>query len=211
VGASVTRRRAILAGAALTVLLVAFLAGRYSRPSVATKDEIRTVTDTKSAEQLTVALAELDRTRKELATWQARASSAESHVNTVVKWKYLPGGVVEIEKATTKDAHQEASSQGGTHETTDTTKNVDMKLHRDVVVQEHQTVVELHTSTPVRPKWSAAVLLGAQRSNEKAFTILGPLVGAVVVDHQFVGAVNLGAWAGTFGGGSIGGSVRGSL
>ncbi len=185
-----TRRRAIIAGAALAVLLVAFLGGRYSRtPQVVTVDKVRT--ETVQVERLkTVTVHDVA---------EAKAVEAKVRTITVTRYRWMPGGITEAETTT------RAATDMDTHET----KQAHASGTQDRAVDVRTQTVELHTATPVRPNWSVSLMPGAQLFGSKAVTIWGPAVLGASVEHRFIGALSLGIWGSTSG--SVGISLRGDI
>jgi len=123
----------------------------------------------------------------------AKAEEAKVRTVTVTKWRWLPGGVVEADATTTKQADTD------THET----KQAHAGATKDRAVDVRTTTVELHTSTPVRPNWSISLMPGAQLFGSKAVPLYGPLVLGASVEHRFIGPVSLGVWASTSGAAGI--------
>lgn len=199
-----TRTRTIIAGAALALLLAAFLAGRLTAPRPAATKDTRAVAASSQSSASSASSAHVEAIAHESAT-------GDVDTKTTATRKWFPavpakGGCPElpahVEETTTTETH------AATTRTADRKRASDLAAKRDEQTAAQQTVVETHTSVPVLPSWSFTGLVGVQRSSEKAFNIIGPVVGGVVVDHRFVGPVYLGGWAATFGGGAAGASVR---
>lgn len=181
-----TRRRAIIASAALAVLLATFLAGRLSAPQrVVTKDVVRTQT------------VEVEKVRTVTVHDVAEAKAAEVRTVTVTKYRWLPGGITEADTTTTK--------QADTHET----KQAHASGTQDRAVDVRTTTVELHTVTPVRPRWSVSLMPGAQLFGSKAVTLYGPLVLGASVERRIAGPVSIGLWGSTSGAAGI--TLRGDI
>jgi peroxiredoxin len=183
----VTRRNAIIAGAALAVLVAAFLGGRYSRtPQVVTKDVVRTQT----------VEAEKVRTVTVHDVVQAKAAEEKVRTITVTRYRWMPGGITEAETTT------RAATDTATHET----KQASTKVEKQADASRSDTVVELHTSTAVRPSWSLSLMPGYQWHGTPFIDAKGPLVIGASVEHRFIGPVSLGAWGSTSG--AAGATVR---
>ncbi len=160
------RRNAIIGGTALAVLLATFLAGRYSRaPQVVTKDVVRTQT------------VEVEHVKTVTVHDVAEAKAAEEKVRTVTvtKYRWLPGGVTEAETTTTR------AKDSDSHET----KQASTKVEKQADASRSATVVELHTSTPVRPTWSFGVSGGVARDH--AVPIFGPVIVGGQIGHRIGG------------------------
>jgi hypothetical protein len=145
----VTRRRAIIGGVALAVLIATFAAGRYSRsPTVVTRDVVKTQT------------VEVEKVRTVTVHDVAEAKDSAEKVRTVTvtKYRWMPGGITEAETTT------RAATDTDTHET----KQAHTSGTQDRAVDVRTTTVELHTVTPVRPRWSVSLMPGAQLFGSKA-------------------------------------------
>jgi hypothetical protein len=180
----------VIAGAALAALLVAFLGGRYSRaPQVVTKDVVRTQT------------VEVEKVRTVEVHDSQSAVAQEAKVNTVtvVKYRWLPGHVVEAESTTTKQADTD------THET----KQAHAGATKESASMTQQTVIETHTSTSARPRWSVSLMPGAQLFGAKALPLYGPLVLGASVERRIAGPVSIGLWGSTSGAAGI--TLRGDI
>ncbi len=180
----------IASAAGLVVLLATFAAGRYSRaPQVVTKDVVRTQT------------VEVEKIHTVTVHDVAEAKAAEEKVRTVTvtKYRWMPGGITEAE-ATTR-----AATDTATHET----RQARTQATQDVAHDARTTVVELHTSTPVRPSWSVSLMPGYQWHGTPALDFKGPLVIGASVERRILGPLFLGAWGNTAGAAGI--SIRGDL
>jgi len=198
------RRNIVLGGVALLALVGSFGAGRYSRPAVE-RTEARATTDTRIADKLALATAELVNVKRDLATWQARAASAEAHTVTTTEWvpatpaaNGCPAAPAHVRQIIVADTHAEEHVQGGTKAAADEQRKADTKATRDVVAEDHQTVVTLHT-VEARPSWSVALMPGYQLAGEKAVPLRGDMVVGAAVERRLVGGLFLGAWGSTSG------------
>jgi hypothetical protein len=182
----VTRTRAIIAGAALAVLVAAFLAGRYSRAErVVTVDKV--VTQTQTVEKVrTITVHDV-----------AEAKAAEVRTVTVTKYRWLPGGITEAEATTTR--------QADTHET----KQAHAVATQDRAVDVRAQTVELHTveRVPVLPQWSVSVMPGVDLRGISSLPYHA-VVGASV-ERRILGPIFVGLWGNTAGAAGI--SIRGDL
>ena len=203
----------ILVAVVPVAALLGVLIGRYTKHApAAVKDERHETVDTKSSERLVSALAELDQMRKDLATWQAKASTLNTSSTVVTKWlpavaaaNGCPAIPAHVEQVATNESHAEEHSQGGSKATTDESKRTDSKSQRDSAAEAHEAVVTLHTEKSL-PDWSVSFMPGVQFAGEKAVTLYGPTVVGASVEHRFIGPVFLGAWASTSGAAGI--SIR---
>jgi hypothetical protein len=183
-----TRRRAIIAGAALAALLVAFLGGRYSRaPQVVTVDKVRTQT------------VEVEKIHTVTVHDVAEAKDAAEKVRTVTvtRYRWMPGGITEAETTT------RAATDTDTHET----KQAHATVTKDRAVDVRTTTIELHTVTPVRPRWSVSLMPGVDLRGASSLPYHA-VVGASV-ERRIIGPLSLGAWGNTAG--AVGISIRGDL
>jgi hypothetical protein len=189
-GARMKRTWLIASSAGLVVLLATFAAGRYSRaPQVVTKDVVRTQT-VEVEKVLTVTVHDV-----------AEAKSAEEKVRTitVTKYRWMPGGITEAETTT------RAATDTATHET----KQASTKVEKQADASRSTTVVELHTSTPVRHSWSLSLMPGYQWHGTPFVDAKGPLVIGASVEHRFIGPLSIGLWGSTSGAAGI--TLRGEL
>jgi hypothetical protein len=205
------RARGIAAAAIVLALVGSFGAGRYSRPAKVTeRAEAHATKDTAISDKLAIATAEVISLKRDLATWQARAASAESHTDVVTKWRYLPGKIVEVTQESRSDAKSEEHSTGGSKATTASTKDLKASKLSDHEEATHETVVTLHTrEVEDRPSWSVSLMPGYQIAGSKAVEINEQIVIGASVDRRVVGGVFVGAWGSTSG--AVGVSIRGEL
>lgn len=185
-----TRRRAIIGGVALAVLIATFAAGRYSRsPTVVTRDVVKTQT------------VEVEKVRTVTVHDVAEAKATEAKVRTitVTRYRWMPGGITEAETTT------RAATDTDTHET----KQAHAGATQDRAVDVRTTTVELHTSTPVRPRWSVSLMPGAQLLGSKAVPLYGPLVLGASVERRMAGPVSIGLWGSSSGAAGI--TLRGDI
>jgi hypothetical protein len=184
---STTRRWLVASAAGLAVLCATFLAGRALAPAkVVTRDVVKTQT------------VEVEKVRTVTVHDVAEAKAAEEKVRTitVTRYRWMPGGITEAETTT------RAATDTATHET----KQASTKVEKQADASRSDTVVELHTSTAVRPSWSLSLMPGYQWHGTPFIDAKGPLVIGASVEHRFIGPVSLGAWGSTSG--AAGATVR---
>jgi hypothetical protein len=187
---STTRRWLIASAAGLAVLCATFLAGRALAPAkVVTRDVVKTQT------------VEVEKVRTVTVHDVAEAKAAEEKVRTVTvtKYRWMPGGITEAETTT------RAATDTATHET----KQAHAGATQDRAVDVRTTTVELHTSTPVRPRWSVSLMPGAQLLGSKAVPLYGPLVLGASVERRMAGPVSIGLWGSSSGAAGI--TLRGDI
>lgn len=109
---------------------------------------------------------------------------------TVVKTRWLPGGVVEKEATTTaaKDTAATEAKRATTNVTTE--RAVDSQRIQDVY---RTTIVDN------RPNWSVSLMPGVQFAGEKAITLYGPGVLGASVERRILGPIWMGVWGSTSG------------
>jgi hypothetical protein len=200
---STTRRWILASAVGVAVLLATFLAGRYSAapPPVATKDTVKAqASEQSSAKSASTAHVEA------IAHEEAKADT-DAKTHTIIRWlpavpaaNGCPAVPAHVEQETTTETH------AATTRTADKRRASNVAAKQEQQASAQQTVVELHTSTPVRPPWSVALMPGAQIFGSKAIALFGPLVIGASVEHRFAGPVSLGAWASTSG--ALGATIR---
>jgi len=194
-----TRRRLILAGVVLLALAGSFGAGRVTGPPtrVLDRSETHATADTRISDKLSIATAEVLDLKRDLATWQARAASAEAHTVTVTRWRTLPGGGTEVSQEARTDTKSEEHVQGGTKDAVQAQRASDGTTKQEHEAEQHQTVVTLHTHevTDARPTWSAGLLVGLHRGGSNLLDAVPlPLVIGGQVSRRILGPGRLGAW-----------------
>lgn len=192
-----TTVKAVVAGVSAVVL--AFLAGRYSRPAVVVHDEKKTTVDTRVSDHLAVAEQEVAALKSDLATWQARAVTAEAHTDVITKWRYLPGKVIEITREAKTDSRSAENDTVGSKATSAATKQLSTNATGDHAEATRTQIVEVHTETPKKSSWGISLMPGYQWHGTPFVDAKGPLVIGASVEHRFIGPVSLGAWGSTSG------------
>lgn len=210
-----TRQRLILAGAVLLALVGSFGVGRYSSRPPVLHDETHVKKDTAINDKLDVAMAEVIGLKRDLATWQAKASSASTDTTIVTKWlpavpaaNGCPAIPAHVEQATSIAAKSEEHSTGGSKASSASTKDLKAKKTLDHAEATHETVVTLHT-VEARPSWSVSLLPGVQFAGAKAVDLYGPAVLGLAVERRILGPVWLGVWGSTSGASGI--TVKGEF
>lgn len=197
-----TTSRWILASAAgLTVLLATFLAGRATAPVPAVKDT-RKVEASEQSHATSASTA-----RVEAVAHEEAKADTDAKTHTVIRWlpavpaaNGCPALPAHVEQETTTETH------AATTHTADKRRASNVAAKQEQQASAQQSVVELHTSTPVRPAWSVSLMPGAQVLGSKAVTLFGPLVVGASVEHRFIGPISLGVWGSTSG--AIGATLR---
>src|ERR1041385_3269069 len=195
-----TRRRALIAGGGMAVFLAAFLAGRWTAPPAAA-----VVSDSKASTAASQAFAKAASTgHVEAIAHESATGDVDTKATTTRKWfpavpakAGCPELPAHVEETTTTETHAATPRTADTRRASVATK----KQEQQSATQ--QTVVELRTVTPVRPRWSVSLMPGAQVFGTKAVTLFGPAVLGASVEHRFVGPVSLGAWGSTSGAAGI--------
>ena len=180
--------RPILVAAVPVAALLGVLIGRFTaHPRVETVEKVRVDEKVVYRDRIVEAKASSDDTAKVQAV----------RTVTVVKTRWLPGGVVEKEATTTaaKDTTATEAKRATTNVTTE--RAVDSQRIQDVY---RTTIVDN------RPNWSVSLMPGVQFAGEKAVALYGPGVLGASVEHRFIGPVFLGAWGSTSGAAGI--SIR---
>ena len=171
----------VTVSAFLVASLLSFLGGRASK-----HQRIETVEKVRVDEKVVFK----DRIVEAKATSKDSLQVQAVRTVTVVKTRWLPGGVVEKEATTTaaKDTTATEAKRENTHRTIDSEA-------------QKATVTELTKTATVdaRPNWSVSLLPGVQFAGEKAVTLYGPGVLGASVERRIIGPVWMGAWASTSG------------
>lgn len=178
----------ILVAAVPVAALLGVLIGRFTvHPRVETVEKVKYQDRTVWKDRIVEAKASSDDTSKVKAV----------RTVTVVKTRWLPGGVVEKEATTTaaKDTTATEAKRENTHRT------IDSEAQKATVTEMTKTV-----TVDARPNWSVSLMPGIQFAGEKAVTLYGPGVLGASVERRIIGPVWMGAWGSTSGAAGI--SIR---
>src|ERR1041385_6392790 len=201
-----TRRRALIAGGGMAVFLAAFLAGRWTaHPPAAVVSDSKASTAASQASASSATAAHVEAIAHESAT-----GDVDTKATTTRKWfpavpakSGCPELPAHVEETTTTETHAVTARTADKQRSSVATKKQEQQSAT------RQTVVELHTVTPVRPAWSVSLMPGAQLFGTKAVTLFGPAVLGASVEHRFIGPVSMGLWGSTSGAAGI--TLRGDI